>query len=45
MNKKKNLLILGLVIIESSIKADPTVYELNDKINELQRQIEVLKKF
>ena len=44
MNKKKILLILGLVIIGSSIKAAPTTDELNEKINELQRQIEVLKR-
>ena len=44
MNKKKILLILGLVIIGSSIKAAPTTDELNDKINALQQQIEELKR-
>ena len=44
MNKKKILLILGLVIIGSSIKAAPTADELNDKINALQQQIEELKR-
>ena len=44
MNKKKILLILGLIIIGTSIKAAPTADELNEKINELQRQIEVLKR-
>ena len=44
MNKKKILLILGLVIIGSSIKAAPTADELNEKINTLQQQIEELKR-
>lgn len=44
MNKKKILLILGLVIIGSSIKAAPTADELNEKINALQQQIEELKR-
>ena len=46
MSKRKVFLILSLLILGAVGKADttPTNYELNQKINELQQQIEELKR-